>query len=85
VYRRGERAERGEFTLNEAARELGVSKMTVLRLIQRNILAAYQACKRAPWVIRQVDLQAPAVKQAAAGGIDIAVTPDPDQGTLEFQ
>jgi excisionase family DNA binding protein len=85
VYRRGERAERGEFTLNEAARELGVSKMTVLRLIQRNILAAHQACKRAPWVIRQVDLLAPAVKQAAAGGIDIAVTPDPDQGTLDFQ
>jgi hypothetical protein len=59
--------------------------MTVLRLIQRNILAAHQACKRAPWVICQVDLQAPAVKQAATGGIDIAVTPDPDQGTLEFQ
>lgn len=84
VYRDGERAERGELTLNEAAKELGVSKMTVLRLIQRNILVAQQVCKGAPWVIRRVDLQAPVVKQAAAGGIDIAVTPDPNQGSLDF-
>ncbi len=32
VYREGERAERGEATLEESANRLGVSKMTVVRL-----------------------------------------------------
>jgi hypothetical protein len=34
VYREGERAERGELTLHEAALRLGVHKMTVVRLIK---------------------------------------------------
>src|SRR3972149_465667 len=38
VYRDGERAERGEVNLAEAAKLLQVSTMTVLRLIQRKLL-----------------------------------------------
>ena len=38
VYRDGERAQRGELNLDEAAKELGVSKMTILRMIDRDIL-----------------------------------------------
>ena len=34
VYRDGERSDRGELTLDEAAKRLEVSKMTVLRLIR---------------------------------------------------
>jgi len=35
VYREGERAERGELNLREAAAELGACQMTVLRLIRK--------------------------------------------------
>ena len=52
VYRPGERAERGELTLEEAATALGTSMMTVQRLITKGTLAARQACKGAPWVIK---------------------------------
>ena len=85
VYRDGERAQRAEFNLDEAAKELGVSKMTVLRMIERRILTAHQVCKGTPWVIRRADLQSPAVARAAAGVIDRAVTPNPNQEGLNFQ
>lgn len=84
VYRAGERAERGEVNLDEAVGELGVSKMTILRMIARGILPAQQACKRAPWVIRLVDLHTPQVKQAVAG-LDGPLTADPRQDSLDFQ
>ncbi|MFN3078195.1 MAG: helix-turn-helix domain-containing protein, partial [Alphaproteobacteria bacterium] len=53
VYRDGERAERGELTLEEAAARLSVSKMTVLRMIKAGTLTARHACKGAPWVIAE--------------------------------
>jgi excisionase family DNA binding protein len=85
VYRDGERAQRGELNLDEAAKELGVSKITVQRMIERGILPAHHLSKGTPWIIRQVDLQTPAVKHAAAGGHDGALTANPNQGTLTFQ
>ena len=51
VYREGERQERNELTLQEAAERLRVSNMTVLRQIRRGVISARQACKGAPWVI----------------------------------
>ena len=57
VYREGERAERGEATLDEAAEALGVSPATVRRLIADNVLVASQQCKGAPYVIRTANLQ----------------------------
>jgi excisionase family DNA binding protein len=57
VYRDGERVERGEATLDEAAEALGVSPATVRRLIGDGALPASQHCKGAPWVIRTADLQ----------------------------
>jgi excisionase family DNA binding protein len=41
-YRVGERAERGELTLEEAAKILDVSEATVRRLIKEKALAAHQ-------------------------------------------
>ena len=55
MYRDGEMAERGELTLEEAARRLTVSKMTVLRLIGRGISHARQVCKGAPWAIPKAE------------------------------
>jgi excisionase family DNA binding protein len=65
-YREGERAVRGEITLEEAAKILDVSEATVRRLIQEKIVPAHQLCKGAPWVIRASDLDDEAVRGAAA-------------------
>jgi excisionase family DNA binding protein len=64
-YREGERAERGEVTLDEAAMVLNVSASTVRRLIEDGTLPAQQLCKGAPWVIRSSDLERTEVSQAA--------------------
>ena len=64
-YREGERAERGEATLEQAAAILKVSEATVRRLVQETILPATQHCKGAPWVIRTSDLDDATVKQTA--------------------
>ena len=53
VHVDGEWAERGEVTLPEAARLLGLSPMTVLRQIRTGIIPAEQYCKGAPWVIKR--------------------------------
>ena len=56
-YHEGERAERGEVTLDEAAAALDVSAATVRRMINERLLPARQLCKGAPWVIRTDDSQ----------------------------
>ncbi|MDZ7872138.1 MAG: helix-turn-helix domain-containing protein [Rhizobium sp.] len=48
VYRGGERTERGEHTLDEAASILDISPMTTLRMIRSGVLPARQLCKGAP-------------------------------------
>ena len=53
TYREGERRERGEVTLDEAAAALSVSPSTVRRLIKDGQLAANQLCKGAPWIIQR--------------------------------
>jgi len=65
TYRDGERRERGEATLDEAAATLCVSTSTVRRLIKDGQLAANQLCKGAPWIIKAADLERPDVKRAA--------------------
>ena len=65
VYREGERTERGEATLNEAAALLTVSPSTIRRMLDVGILPATQLCKGAPWIIRQADLQRDDVRREA--------------------
>jgi hypothetical protein len=57
--------------------------MTVVRLIKDGVLPAKQTCIGAPYVIREADLELPAVKLAIKSGR--AVSHDPRQGTLEYQ
>jgi excisionase family DNA binding protein len=83
VYRDGERTQRHELILQEAASRLGVHKMTVVRLIRDGLLPARQACVGAPYVIREDDLDRPAVQRAIATGR--AVSPVPQQESLSFQ
>lgn len=56
VYKDGERVARGEFTLEETAKMLHVSKETVRRLIASKDLPARQACAGAPWIIGRADI-----------------------------
>ncbi|KEC69622.1 hypothetical protein RLPCCGM1_p1814 [Rhizobium leguminosarum bv. phaseoli CCGM1] len=57
VYREGERAERGERTLDEAADILKVSRATAYRMVSSGVLPARQLCTGAPWIIQLSDLQ----------------------------
>ena len=65
VYREGERAERGEVTLDEAAETLKVSRATAYRMVTNGVIPAQQLCAGAPWIIRLVDLQLDAVLRDA--------------------
>jgi excisionase family DNA binding protein len=83
VYREGEREQRHELVLREAASRLGVSSMTVIRLIRDGILPGRQICAGAPYVIREEDLDRPTVRRAIGNGR--AVSPDARQESLSFQ
>ena len=81
VYKEGERAARGELTLEETAEILHVSKETIRRLIASKELTARQACAGAPWVIRRADIEriAAAIKQSGPR------TENENQISLELQ
>ena len=85
VYCEGERAKRGELTLDETATALRVSAMTVLRMIRRGVLIGRQLCKGAPWVIKAGDLDADGVRAEADGRRRTPLTANPSQQTLSFQ
>ncbi|MFZ3180048.1 MAG: recombinase family protein [Methylocystis silviterrae] len=65
VYREGERVERGEITLDEAADVLQVSRATVYRLVTSGLLPAEQLCPGAPLIIRHDDAQQDGVRREA--------------------
>jgi excisionase family DNA binding protein len=77
IYREGERAERGEATLDEAAAFLALSKSTIRRLIAEGALPAHQHCKGAPWIIRQTDLERDEIRRQA--DLRRSRRPPPDQ------
>ncbi len=82
VYREGERWERGELTLEETAAHLGVSTMTVRRLIEQKTLAAQHACSGAPWIIRREELDRVAAGQTR--GV-VPRTANENQQPLQFE
>jgi excisionase family DNA binding protein len=85
AYREGERRERGEVTLDEAATALSISPSTVRRLIKDGQLVASQLCKGAPWIIKAADLERPDVKRAAtARRLRRPPSGNPLQKELEF-
>jgi len=85
VYREGERQERGELTLDEAAEVLALSPSSVRRLIQEDRLPARQFCKGAPWIIKSEDLGRQDVIEAADQRRGPRPSSEnPDQKTLEL-
>jgi len=55
-HRDGEWAERGEITLEAAAKIVGVCNMTALRMLRRGDIKGRQVGPGAPWVIKTADL-----------------------------
>lgn len=82
VYAPGEMAERGELTLKETAERLGVSTMTVLRLIGDGTIGASQVCKGAPWAIPQAQLKG--IGDPITGNL-CPQTAHPNQQPLDIQ
>jgi excisionase family DNA binding protein len=85
VYREGEREQRGEVTLEQAAKVLGLSTMTVLRMIATGAIAATQACRSAPWVIMRSELDRPELHSSIRPARRTPLTADPVQIPLELQ
>jgi excisionase family DNA binding protein len=84
-YREGERAERGEVTIDEAAAELTVSPSTIFRMINDGVLPAQQLCKGAPWIIRADDLKREDVRaNAKARRLRRPSSRDPRQEDLDL-
>jgi hypothetical protein len=80
-YRDGEWVERGEITLEAAARIIGVCKMTALRMLRRGDIKGRQVCPGAPWVIKADDLASFSRQPHSRG----PVTPNGAQRVLDFQ
>ncbi|HYN10556.1 MAG TPA: recombinase family protein [Vicinamibacterales bacterium] len=85
VYREGERAARGEVTLNEAADQLGCGAMTALRMIREGALTGRQHCKGAPWIINRKDVETVNAGDRAVKRARRPLSSDPDQATIIFQ
>jgi excisionase family DNA binding protein len=84
-YRQGERADRGEASINEAAAALVVSTSTIRRMISDGVLPAQQLCKGAPWIIRLCELERTHVRaEAAARRSRRPSSGDPCQESLDF-
>src|SRR5712671_389421 len=65
IYRDGERNERGEMTLDEAAQALNVSRSTVWRMIDEGVLPADHPCPGAPWLVQAKDIERADIQQDA--------------------
>ena len=57
VYHEGERQERGDMSVSEAAVVLGVTSTSILRMIRLKQLPARQPCANAPWMLHRADVE----------------------------
>lgn len=84
-YRDGERADRGEVTINEAGAALAVSSSTIRRMISDGLLPAQQLCNGAPWIIHLRDLERKDVRaEAEARRSRRPSSGDPRQESLDL-
>jgi DNA invertase Pin-like site-specific DNA recombinase len=80
-HRDGEWADRGEITLEAAAKIVGVCNMTALRMLRRGDIKGKQICPGAPWVIKAAELTGFTGRKRS----DPPLTPNADQRVLDFQ
>lgn len=80
-FREEEWTERGEITLDDAAKIIGVCNMTALRMLRRGTITGRPVCPGAPWAIKSADLAGLSKKKLLAPPL----AANPDQQTLAFQ
>ena len=85
VYRLGEMGEREELTLTETAAKLGVSTMTILRLISAGTITGWQLCKGAPWSIPEAQITKLEGTEGRIVGYRHPRTVNADQQEMDFQ
>ena len=81
AYRDGEWAERGEITLEAAAKIVGVCNMTALRMLRRGDIKGRQVCPGAPWAVSAADLAGFEGKRPPKPPL----TPNASQQAFDFQ
>lgn len=85
-YCEADRKLRGDLTFEETVELLNISKSMLWRLIQDKVIPAKQACKGAPWIIRQADLASDAVqKNMQKRAQSTPFSADSQQLNLRFQ
>ncbi|MGC9225567.1 MAG: hypothetical protein ACP5E2_16780 [Terracidiphilus sp.] len=57
VHQSGELEQRGEVFVGQAARQLGLTQSSILRLIHTGILYATQVCANAPWILLRSEVE----------------------------
>jgi hypothetical protein len=88
VFAPNDRASRTWITMTEAAAHLGVSPMSVGRLIMHGLLPAKQVVTHAPWVIERTALERGEVQQAVKAirqGRRSPLPENPGQQKLDFR
>ena len=75
MYREGERQERDELMVHEAAERLSLTESRVRHLICRGIIPARQICKGAPLVIAAKDLNLPEIVTVQEGPDSVDIEP----------
>jgi len=84
-YRDGERLERGDLLLDDVMRELGVCKMSVIRMIHSKRLPAQQVCPGAPYIIRREDMNQLIARRPHPEPGNSPLSENQDQLSLLFQ
>lgn len=88
TYVPGEIATRTWITMKDAAAHLGISPMSVRRLISRGLIPAKQIVTHAPWVIERTVLERDEVQRAVTAikqGRRSPLPENPDQEKLDFR
>lgn len=87
VYSLEQQEQEGWLNMAQAACELGISPMSVRRLLQAGILEGQQVVPYAPWLIRRKSLSQEEVQAAVRGiktGHRCPLPENPEQGKLHF-
>src|SRR5579871_773675 len=88
AYAPGDIGTRAWVTMQDAATQLGISPMSVRRLIARRIIPAKQIVTHAPWVIERIALERDEVRRAVNAikqGRRNPLPENPDQEKLDFR
>jgi DNA invertase Pin-like site-specific DNA recombinase len=83
IYQINEHRIRNELFVSEVSQRLNVSSQFIIRLIKKKILPAKQACKGAPWILEEKNVNH-FIKQSEISGIKLAQSINSKQYCFDF-